>query len=95
MNREILFSDEAIDMLISVSSFIEDKWSKSTADKFLKLAYKTFETVSNQPYIYKSSSFGEKIRIGLINKNCSFYYEIKEASIVILFLWDNRQEPTS
>ena len=80
-------------MLLSVSTFIDNKWGKNQADKFLKKAFQIFENLSHQPYIFKSSLFNESIRIGLINKNCSFYYEIKNDEIIILFLWDNRQEP--
>lgn len=92
MSLEILFTDEASDMLVAVSTFIENKWGENTSKKLLDSAYQTFETVAQQPYIFKSSSLDENIRIGLINKNCSFYYQINDDSIIILFLWDNRQE---
>jgi plasmid stabilization system protein ParE len=89
----IVFTNEATEMLVAVSLFIEQKWSLNQAEKFLKQAHYTFELVSKNPYIFKASELDEHIRIGIITKQCSFFYEIKEAEIVILFLWDNRQEP--
>ncbi|RZJ98752.1 MAG: type II toxin-antitoxin system RelE/ParE family toxin [Flavobacterium sp.] len=90
---ELIFTDEATEMLVSVSLFIEQKWSLKEADKFLAQAYKTFDLLLKHPYIFKASSLDQNIRVGIISKQCSFFYEIKESQIVILFLWDNRQEP--
>ncbi|MBD3748293.1 MAG: type II toxin-antitoxin system RelE/ParE family toxin [Sphingobacteriales bacterium] len=95
MSLKILFTDEASEMLVSVVAFIENKWGENTAKKFLDSAYQTFETVARQPYLFKASSLGKDIRIGLINKNCSFYYQVTDKNIIILFLWDNRQKASS
>ena len=57
MSLEVEFSDKAVNMLKSISDFIDTKFGKSTTDKFLTTAYKTFDTVSKQPYIFKSSHF--------------------------------------
>lgn len=80
-------------MLISISLFIEQKWSLKQADKFIAKAYKTFDLLSKNPFIFKASSIDNNVRLGIISKQCSFFYEVKEHQIIILFLWDNRQEP--
>lgn len=90
---ELVFTDEATDMLVSVALFIEQKWSLQHAEKFLSQAYQTFDLILTHPLIFKASSFGENIRVGIISKQCSFFYELKENQIIILFLWDNRQDP--
>lgn len=90
---ELVFTDEATEMLVSVSLFIEEKWNLKQAEKFLAQAFKTFDLLLQHPYIFKASTLDQNIRIGFISKQCSFFYEIKESDIVILFLWDNRQEP--
>ena len=92
MKRELCFTDKASEMLLLTSLFIENKFSRPHADKFVDKAYKTFSVLIQQPFIFKASSFDEEIRIGIINKNCSFYYQVQESKILILFLWDNRQE---
>lgn len=93
MKRELSFTEEASEMLLLTALFIENKWSRNHADKFLEKAFKTFENLTQQPYIFKASSFEKEIRIGIINKNCSFYYKIQRSKILVLFLWDNRQNP--
>ena len=93
MALKIIFSDEAAEMLMSIAGLIESKWSKKEAKKFLEKVHKILGLVSIQPYMFKASHFGENIRVGLITKQTSFYYEVDENEIIILFFWDNRQEP--
>jgi plasmid stabilization system protein ParE len=93
MGLEVVFSDVAIDMLISIGEFIENKWSPTQTNKFLEKVHKTIDLASKHPYMFKASSFKDNIRIGLVSKQTSFFYEIKENEIVILFFWDNRQDP--
>ncbi|RZJ86892.1 MAG: insulinase family protein [Chryseobacterium sp.] len=42
---------------------------------------------------FKQTDFDPNIRIGLIKKISSVFYEVKDDRIEILFFWDNRQEP--
>ena len=93
MSLKIIFTDDATDILLSIADFIENKWSLKQAEKFLQKTYKTLDLLSDHPYMFKASSLHENIRIGTITKQTSFFYEIQENEIIILFFWDNRQEP--
>jgi len=93
MALKIIFSDDAAEILVTIAELIENKWSKKETKKFLEKVHKTLALVSTQPYMFKASPFDENIRVGLIAKQTSFYYEIQENEIIILFFWDNRQEP--
>jgi plasmid stabilization system protein ParE len=93
MGLEVIFSDVAIDMLMSIGEFIENEWGVKQTYKFLEKAHKIIDLASKHPYMFKASPFKDNIRIGIITKQTSFFYEIKENAIVILFFWDNRQDP--
>ncbi|MFI5137775.1 MAG: type II toxin-antitoxin system RelE/ParE family toxin [Sphingobacteriales bacterium] len=93
MALKIVFSDVAAEMLVTIGELIENKWSKKEAYKFLEKVHKTFGLIATQPYMFKASSFDENVRIGYLSKQTSFYYEIHENEIIILFFWDNRQDP--
>lgn len=93
MGLAVVFSDVATDMLISIGEFIENKWGVKQTQKFLEKAHKTIGLASEYPYMFKASSLSDDIRIGLISHQTSFYYRIQENEIIILFFWDNRQEP--
>ena len=41
----------------------------------------------------KETEFDPNIRIALIKKLSSVFYEVKPDKIEVLFFWDNRQEP--
>ncbi len=56
MSLQFIFTDVAIDILKSITNFIENKWGKKKADKFLEQVYKKTNLVSQNPYMYKASS---------------------------------------
>jgi plasmid stabilization system protein ParE len=93
MSLGIIFTDDAIDILLSITDFIENKWSLKQADKFLAKVHKTLDLTSKNPYMFKASTIKEDIRIGFISKQTSFFYRVQKNEIIILFFWDNRQEP--
>lgn len=64
----------------------------NVADKFEIKMFETLNQISQTPLIFKSISENQSVRKGLINKNCSFFYEINYNKIQILFFWDNRQD---
>jgi plasmid stabilization system protein ParE len=93
MSLKIIFTDDATNILLSITNFIDNKWGVKEGEKFLEKVHKTLDLVSNHPYMFKASSIKEDIRIGLISKQTSFFYRINENELIILFFWDNRQEP--
>ena len=93
MALKIVFSNDGIETLLSTTNFIENKWGSKQAYKFLERAYKILFLASLNPYMYKAFRLSDNIRVGLISKQTSFFYRILENEIIILFFWDNRQEP--
>jgi hypothetical protein len=45
MSLKIIFTDEATDILLSTTSFTENKWSLKQADKFLEKTYPILDLV--------------------------------------------------
>ncbi|MBS1504707.1 MAG: type II toxin-antitoxin system RelE/ParE family toxin [Bacteroidetes bacterium] len=93
MSLEIVFTDDASEMLLSITRLIESKWGSKQANKFLSKTYKTIDLISKQPYLFKASLINENVRICILTKQTSFFYEIHDSKIIILFFWDNRQDP--
>jgi plasmid stabilization system protein ParE len=93
MSRHIVFSDAALETLWSTKNNIANNWGSKQADRFLKRVDKVLALTAEQPYMYKASSIEVTVRKGFISKQTSFYYEIRQNEIIILFFWDNRQEP--
>ena len=92
MALKIVFSEDALETLISTTSFIENRWGAGQVDKFLKRLFKVLALASENPYMYKAFMHSNDTRVALISKQTSFIYRIREDEILILFFWDNRQD---
>ena len=93
MSREIRLSQTAVETYEAIFEQISSKFGKMAAEKFENKTFKTFRAIANTPFIFKSTEENPSVRKGWINKNCSFFYQVDEDQIYILFFWDNRQEP--
>ena len=93
MTLIIVFSIEAIDTFDAIRSQIRHKWGEDSVVKFEKKVLKTLDLVSKSPLIFQSVYELSEVRKGIISRQCSFFYQVKETQIEILFFWDNRQEP--
>ncbi len=93
MGLNIQYTPEAEETLNSVYYFIIEKFGKRPAEAFLTKADKIIQLIAEMPEMYKAAPFDENVRIGLISKQTSIFYRMKEDSVELLFFWDNRQEP--
>jgi len=93
MSLAVIFTDDASGMLLSITNLSENKWGAKQAEKFLTKTYKIIDLISTQPYLFKASVIKENVRIGIVSKQTSFFYEVHDDKIIILFFWDNRQDP--
>ena len=93
MDLEIVFTPQARETLQSIIQFIEIKWGKRSADKFKATAIRVVKSISSQPYLFKASIIDINVRKGIITKQTSVLYEVHDNHILILYFWDNRQDP--
>ena len=93
MSLIVVFSIEAIETFEAIQSQIRERWGQSAVAKFERRTVKIVDTISKSPLIFQSIRENPNIRKGIINRNCSFFYEIRRNRIEVLFFWDNRQEP--
>lgn len=90
---EVVFSDRANETFDSIQSQLLERWGSATLLKFEQRTVKVLEIISNTPFIYQSIEINAEIRKAFIHKNCALFYKVSGQKIVILFFWDNRQEP--
>ena len=92
MKLPIGWTDDARETFDSTINQIEVKWGTASAEKFVRSANKVIGSISTQPYLFKAS-YTANIRKAVITGQTSMFYEVHATHIVILFFWDNRQEP--
>lgn len=89
----IFYADRFNESFNYVYQFINEKFGISFANSFVVKAERKIELISKNPFIYKSSVFGENIRVAIITKQTTLFYQVFDDKIILLFLWDNRQKP--
>jgi len=93
MSLAIKFTPEAEDTYNSLVSQLRQRWGEQFVTKFERKISKALDTIISSPYIYPLAYENTEIRKCLIHKNCSMFYKIYDSTILIVWFWDNRQEP--
>ncbi|PKP15249.1 MAG: hypothetical protein CVU07_10740 [Bacteroidetes bacterium HGW-Bacteroidetes-23] len=90
---EIIWSKNAQITFGSIVSYLEHNFGVLHTKKFIAKTDSRIKSIAIFPEIYKAVSLKHSVRKAVVTKQCSFYYEINRNTIVILYFWDNRQEP--
>jgi plasmid stabilization system protein ParE len=90
---EIIWSKNAQITYNSIINYLEINFGVLNTKKFIAKTESRINSIATFPEIYKAVSLKHSVRKAVITKQCSFYYEINKNTIVILYFWDNRQEP--
>lgn len=90
---QIIWSKNAQITFESIVNYLENNFGVITTKKFIEKTDSRIKSIANFPEIYKAVSLKNSVRKAVVTKLCSFYYEINKKTIVILYFWDNRQEP--
>jgi len=93
MSLPVIISETGVKTYEAICDQIVERLGNKALNDFKRNTIKTLELISRSPFIYKETDFDPNIRIGLIKKISSVFYEIKPDKIEVLFFWDNRQEP--
>jgi len=93
MSLQIFYTPRSKETLGSVYNFIQNKFGINSANKFISKAEKIIGLIAENPLMYKATTIDETVRVAFISKQTSLFYRVKDATIDLLFFWDNRQEP--
>ncbi len=92
MSLDILWTDEAKETFDIILNFIANKWGETSAQKFVQKAHHTIHIMSQQPHLFKVAN-APGIRQAVITGQTSLFYQVNHNHIVLMYFWDNRQEP--
>jgi len=90
---QIIWSKNAQITFDAIVVYLENSFGNNVAKKFIAKADSSIQGIASFPNLYKAISLKQNVRKATISKVCSFYYEINDNTVVILYFWDNRQEP--
>lgn len=93
MKYEIFWLDNAKEKLSIIYEFIIANWNIKIADEFIdKLKFK-LQLLSYFPHIGQKSKKKKDVRRYIISEQVSLFYKIVDKRIIILTLFDTRQNP--
>jgi plasmid stabilization system protein ParE len=90
---KVKFSTRAEKNLIEILKYLKENWSLKTSKDFIAILNKKISNIKTFPYSYKSIEDRKNIRKCTVIKQVSLYYEVRKADIIIITLFDNRQDP--
>ena len=90
---EITFTLEAEETYSALSKQLEQRWGKRFVEKLESRVSKCLNTITSSPHLYPIIQETTEIRKCIIHKDCSMFYRIYDTQIIIIFFWDNRQDP--
>ncbi len=90
---KIKWTEEASLNLENIISYLETNWTSGELTRFFQKLEKQLILLSNFPDAYPISRKKNKIHRCVLTKNHTIYYKVLEDSIVLLSLFDSRQNP--
>jgi plasmid stabilization system protein ParE len=90
---KISWSKEANQNLDSIIEYLEFNWTKKQTTNFFEKLEKRLVLISKNPQSFPALEFNKSVRKSVLTTQTSIFYEIKNEEVVILFLFDNRQNP--
>ena len=95
MIKQIIWSPAAEKDAEQILDFINTKWSKRVAAKFLNKLDDNIRLISEDPKLFPIIEDNLGVRKCVVTKQNSLFYRISDESIEIIRLFDTRQNPKS
>ena len=89
---EIKFTNLASYKLDLILDHLETNWSASARKRFLQRLSKILEVISYNPMLFPESEIRSGLRKCVLTKQSSLLYTIRKDSIIVVTLFDNRQD---
>jgi len=92
MDYKLFWSDESLDNLKGIISYLESEWSEKEVDAFKKKLSRQLDLIAMNPKIFPVSDFQPRLRKAVLSKQTTIFYEVKEFEIRIAYLFSNRMD---
>lgn len=94
MKREVVITPRAQIEIQNVFNYLELKWNEKTKNKFSNKINTIVNLIIENPELFPVSSINMKIRKAVISKQSTLYYNFNSRHIIVLAVFDTRQNPT-
>lgn len=94
MKREVVITLRAQLEIQSIFEYLEIRWNEKTKRNFANKINAIIIQIVENPELFPVSAINKKIRKGVVSKQCSLFYHFNSKYIVVVSVFDTRQDPT-
>ena len=93
MAQQIEWTPQALKDYYAIIVYLEEQWSPQIADSFLALTEEKLFILAQQPFLGISSEKEPAVRSILLTKHNRLYYKVENTKLIVLSIFDTRQNP--
>ena len=93
-NLELIWTTEATKNLESILHYIGNEWGAKSVEKFKRKLRFRLKLISKIPTLFRKSYSNPELRLSVLNKQTTIIYKISERKIFIVYLFNNKQNPS-
>ncbi len=79
--------------LNAIYDYLERNWTEREIKRFSKRLDENLAVIAKFPFVFPTSEKNKSVRRCVVSKQTSLYYLVEAKKIIILSLFDNRQNP--
>jgi plasmid stabilization system protein ParE len=91
---KIRWTDEAINNLESIIVYLESNWTSKELTKFFVKLEKQIQLLSFYPEAYPPSPKCNNVHRCVFSKHLTIYYTVENDHLILLSIFDTRQDPS-
>ena len=92
MDYKLFWSDESLDNLKGIISYLESEWSEKEVVAFKKKLSRQLDLIVMNPKLFPVSDFQPRLRKAVLSKQTTIFYELKDTEIHIAYLFSNKMD---
>ena len=93
-NFKLIWTTEATKNLESILNYIGNEWGEKSTEKFKRKLRFRLKLISKAPTLFRKSNSNPELRLSVLSKQTTIIYKISERKIFIVYLFNNRQNPS-
>lgn len=90
---KVIWSDEALENLRNIIYYLETAWTDRELQQFSRKLEARINLIQDRPLLFPLSLIRKNVHRWVLSKQTTIYYLVEKKQIVILSLFDNRQDP--
>lgn len=93
MISEVVYTETYKITLTAVITHVENDYGTLVANKLLNRIDRIVEKIIKNPNLYQAIPVDPRFRRAVISSQSSLVYEVTQTKIILLYIFDNRQDP--